>query len=78
MHTTKIVKVTRNYQVTIPAEIRSKLGIREGDYLKVDLEGNKIVIVKLEQKRKTIRLGKPLDVEDIEKSIERGMKECMQ
>ncbi len=78
MHTTKIVKVTRNYQVTIPAEIRSKLGIKEGDYLKVDLEGNKIVIVKLEQKRKTIKLGKSLDVEEIERCIERGMKECMQ
>jgi len=77
MHTTKIVKVTRNYQVTIPAEIRNKLGIKEGDYLKVDLEGNKIVIVKLEQKRKTIKLGKPLDIEEIERSIERGMKACM-
>jgi len=58
-------------------EIRSKLGIKEGDYLKVGLEGNMIVIVKLEQKRKTIKLGKSLGVEEIEESIERGMKDCM-
>ena len=28
-----LVKVTRKGQVTIPREIREKLGIREGDYL---------------------------------------------
>ena len=75
--TMSVVKVTRNYQITIPAEIRNKLGIKEGDYLRVDIEDDKIVIIKLEQRRKTVKLGKPLSVEDIEKSIERGMKKCM-
>ena len=75
--TMSVVKVTRDYQITIPAEIRNKLGIKEGDYLRVDIEDDKIVIIKLEQRRKTVKLGKPLSVEDIEKSIERGMKKCM-
>jgi AbrB family looped-hinge helix DNA binding protein len=32
----KLVKVTRKGQTTIPAEIREKLGIREGDELAVE------------------------------------------
>lgn len=32
----KIVKVTRKGQTTIPAEIREKLGIKEGDELAVE------------------------------------------
>jgi antitoxin PrlF len=32
----KIVKVTRKGQTTIPAEIREKLGIKEGDDLAVE------------------------------------------
>jgi len=32
----KIVKITRKGQTTIPAEIREKLGIKEGDELAVE------------------------------------------
>lgn len=32
----KIVKITRKGQTTIPAEIREKLGIKEGDELVVE------------------------------------------
>ncbi|AWR97076.1 AbrB/MazE/SpoVT family DNA-binding domain-containing protein [Acidianus sulfidivorans JP7] len=31
----EIVKVSRNYQVTIPAKIRQKFQIKEGDLVKV-------------------------------------------
>lgn len=31
-----LVKVVRNGQVTIPKELREKLGIKEGDYLEVE------------------------------------------
>ena len=37
------VKVTRNYEVTIPASVRERLGIRVGDVLLVYVEGDKIV-----------------------------------
>lgn len=30
--------MTRNYQVTIPKEIREKVGLREGDYLDVEVD----------------------------------------
>jgi len=33
------VKITRNYQVTIPREIREKVRLREGDYLEVARAG---------------------------------------
>ncbi len=73
-----VTKVTRNYQVTIPAEIRKVLGIKEGELLEVKLEGDRIVLQRLRKKRKTLKLGKSMTTEEIEKSIKEGMKECMQ
>jgi len=64
------VKVTRNFQVTIPAEIRRALGIREGDLLEVRLEGGKIVIEKVELELPLIRLGMSVTTEDVERLIE--------
>ncbi|BBD72192.1 AbrB family transcriptional regulator [Sulfodiicoccus acidiphilus] len=40
------VKVTRNYQITIPYEVRQKLSIKMGDKLIVKVEGDKIIIQK--------------------------------
>ncbi len=42
----KRVKVTRNFQVTIPAGIRERLGIRVGDVLIVYVEDDKIIFRK--------------------------------
>ena len=39
-----LIKVTRNGQITIPAEVRRELGIREGDYVEVTLKEGVIVI----------------------------------
>ncbi len=44
MREVKEVIVTRKYQITIPKEIREKLGIKIGDKLVVSLEDDKIVI----------------------------------
>ena len=41
----ELAKVTSKGQVTIPVEIRKKLGIREGDKVLFMEEGNKIVIM---------------------------------
>jgi len=72
-----ITKVTRNYQITIPADIRKALGIREGELLEVQLEGDKIVLHRLRRERKRLKLGRNVTPEEIERSIEEGMKECM-
>ena len=40
-----LVKVKRFAQVTIPADIRQKAHIEEGDYVEVKYEGNKVIII---------------------------------
>lgn len=69
------VKVTRNFQVTIPAEIRRALGIREGDLLEVRLEGERIVLEKAELELPRIGLGMRVTTEEIERLIEEGAEE---
>lgn len=66
------VKVTRSFQVTIPVEVREKLGISVGDELVVWVEGGRIVMEKVESRLPTFRLGRRLDVEDIEGAILKG------
>ena len=73
-----VTKVTRNYQITIPAEIRKALGIKEGELLEVSLEGERIVIQRVKKRRKRLKLGRNITPEEIEESIEEGMEECME
>ncbi len=72
-----ITKVTRNYQITIPAEIRKALGIKEGEYLSVELRGDEIVIKKARKKWKTFRLGRKLTAEELERISEEAIEEEM-
>ncbi|MGB9759385.1 MAG: AbrB/MazE/SpoVT family DNA-binding domain-containing protein, partial [Thermoproteota archaeon] len=66
------VKVTRNYQITIPSEIRERFKVKEGDFLVVsyDEEENVIKIMPFKKKRLTIKLGRNVTVEEIEKAVE--------
>jgi len=72
-----ITKITRNNQITLPAEIRKALNVKEGDYLEIVIENGKAIIRKLERERKRIKLGKKLTSEEIDEIIVKGMKECM-
>ena len=74
----EIVKVTRNYQITIPASIRAKVGINEGDIVKVvyDEKEGVIKIIPLKRKRTTIKIGRKISVEEIEKTIEGILNEA--
>ncbi|HDN85292.1 MAG TPA: AbrB/MazE/SpoVT family DNA-binding domain-containing protein [Candidatus Aerophobetes bacterium] len=40
-----LIQVREKAQITIPSKIRKALGIKEGDYLEVEVEGNKIVLI---------------------------------
>lgn len=40
-----LTKVTRNGQVTIPAEMRRKIGIDEGDLIELEVVGDHLVLV---------------------------------
>jgi len=37
-------KVTDEYQITIPEEVRQRLGVRAGDVVYLSLEGNQVVL----------------------------------
>ncbi len=70
-----IVKVTRRRQVTIPKEIGDKLGIKEGDYVRVRLEGERIVLEKvlgLEDLSGVLNPGRPMRKLAEELDRERG------
>ena len=69
------MRVTRNFQITIPAEIRRAAGIREGDVLVVEYREGEIVVKKPESKLPKIRLGRRITVEDIERYIEESIEE---
>jgi antitoxin PrlF len=71
-------KVTRNSRITIPREIRERAEIDEGDTvnLEYDEAGHRIIInLPRKGRRSTLRLGRALTVEEIERSIERGIRE---
>lgn len=65
------VKVTRNFQVTIPAAARAKLGVKVGDVLVADFQDKKIVLEKKSSdiSKLHIRLKKKIDWRDVEKTV---------
>ncbi len=69
----KTVKVTRNYQVTIPAEVRSALGIEEGDLLSFEIENGRAVLIPVRKKRLTYRAGFKISIEEMERAAEEMM-----
>jgi len=73
------VKVTRNYQVTIPAEIRSRLGIREGDYVEVtfDEKDGVIIIKPYRIKWTTFKLGRNITPEEVEELIREASNDAI-
>ncbi|MFP3301416.1 MAG: AbrB/MazE/SpoVT family DNA-binding domain-containing protein [Caldivirga sp.] len=73
------VKVTRNFQITIPAEIRSKLDIREGDYVDITLNEKEGVIIIRPYRRRwtTLKLGRNLTPNEIEELIRETSNEVI-
>ncbi|MGC8584217.1 MAG: AbrB/MazE/SpoVT family DNA-binding domain-containing protein [Thermoproteus sp.] len=71
------VKVTRNYQITIPAEYRKKLGIEIGDLVTIYLEGDRLVLVPARRRRITFKAGRPISVEELEKAVEKALDEAV-
>ena len=65
------VKITRNYQTTIPAEIRNKLKIKIGDRVIVYTDGDKIIMEKPKGDitKISIKLDNNIDAEYVEKVI---------
>jgi AbrB family looped-hinge helix DNA binding protein len=54
-----IVKIREKSQITIPSSIRKELGIKEGDYLEVTREGDRILLIpKIVIDKNSIQLSK--------------------
>jgi len=72
------VKVTRNFQITIPVEVRSKLGIKEGDYVEVELDEREGVILVKPYRRRwtTLKLGRRLTPEEIDEVVREALDEA--
>ncbi|GAB6103030.1 AbrB/MazE/SpoVT family DNA-binding domain-containing protein [Thermococcus atlanticus] len=70
-----LTKVTRNYQITIPSDVRRKLGIKVGDILLVEVEDGKVVLKKSKLELPLLPGGEGLKIEDIEEAILRGQGE---
>jgi AbrB family looped-hinge helix DNA binding protein len=73
-------KVTRNYQVTIPADVRNKAAVDRGDILQVDYDEDSGTIRLLPPRkgaRKAVRLGRRIGLKDIEAAIATGMRESL-
>ncbi len=65
------VRVTRNYQVTLPAAARAKLGVKIGDVLVADFQDRKIVFEKKSSDitKLRIKLKQKIDWRDVEKTV---------
>lgn len=77
-----LVKVTRNYQVTILTSIRERLSIKVGDLLSVEVNDDCIVLRRVVQEIPMIRLGRELSIDDVDGLIEeslmrKGMSEAV-
>ncbi len=74
----EVVKVTRNFQVTIPVNVRTKAGIREGDFVEVSYDEREgvIKISPIRRKRLTIRIGRSISVEEMERAVEEALDEA--
>jgi antitoxin PrlF len=67
-------KVTRKYQVTIPKEVRKKVGVEIGDELKVMDKGELIVLQKVNKAKSLLAFagcwkGYPEDTEEFMRDI---------
>ncbi|HDD64135.1 MAG: AbrB family transcriptional regulator [Thermoprotei archaeon] len=70
----KRVKVVRNYQITIPSEIRKAIGIEVGDVLLINVVDNKIILEKVKDDLPTFKVGKRIEEKDIEEALLKGLK----
>ena len=64
-----IVKVTRNRQITIPADISRIIGIREGDFVEIFVRGEEIVIRKVKSLEELAGSWKDINVEELMNTI---------
>ena len=68
-----VVKIRTNRQVTVPKAIFDELGLKEGDFVEVSVEGANIVI----KPKRLVDLEDTLSPEE-EKLVDKGFKQLKQ
>lgn len=74
----EMVRVGKKNVIVIPSSIRRKVGIREGDLLRIRVEGEKILLEKLSAEAFNVLaevVGEPYEEEADEKRAEEWLKE---
>jgi len=73
----KTVKVTRKGQTTIPATIREKLGIKEGDELAVEATEQEVIFKPIPRIEDCAGIfAGHANVEELKKEVDRLREEC--
>ena len=72
-----MTKVTRNYQITVPRDIREQANIREGDKLVITMENDEIKIKKFDEDsfKKAFGIWKDSKIKDSVKYVRDLRKE---
>jgi len=59
-------KMSKKGQIVIPKEIREKFGIKPGDTVIFKIQGNKVIIEKIQEKMSEIlKNSKPVEYSDV-------------
>jgi AbrB family looped-hinge helix DNA binding protein len=73
MKKSEFVVVRKKGVIVLPKEVRDKLGVEEGDMLRVKLEGERIVLIKEDFWNKLFGCAKGLyDPDEAELELDRG------
>ena len=72
-----LTKVTRNYQITVPRDIREQADIKEGDKLVITMENDEIKMKKFDEDsfKKAFGIWKNSDIKDSVKYVRDLRKE---
>jgi len=76
----EIVRVGKKYTLVIPKKVRKTLGLKEGDALKIRVEGDQMILEKLEDPFEVLEkvIGVPYDETYDEKKAEEWLKKQCQ
>jgi len=72
----EIVKVNKDFQITIPSRIREVLNIKEGDSIKFVFENDRLLLIPVKKGRLTYMSGSNISVEEIERAVEESLDEA--
>jgi AbrB family looped-hinge helix DNA binding protein len=75
MSRAEVVRVGRRYTVVVPKHLREKLGLKEGDLLRIRIEEGKLILERVANPFKVLEeiIGEPYSEEKEEKEAERWL-----